>query len=68
MTTVGVRRDQDGRHCYAVSHDDRVTTSSVRPVVLRNGAGVEDPLGIVLGASARRNPGSHPKDGSTVAP
>ena len=37
------------RHCYAVSYDDRVTTSSVRPVVLRNGVGIEDPLRVVLG-------------------
>lgn len=49
MTTVGVRRDRDARHCYAVSYDDRVTTISVRPVVLRNGAGIEDPLRVVLG-------------------
>jgi hypothetical protein len=31
------------------SYDDRVTTSPVRPVVLRNGAGIEDPLRVVLG-------------------
>ena len=49
MTTVGVRRDRDARHCYAVSYDDRVTTSSVRPVVLRNGVDIEDPLRVVLG-------------------
>ena len=49
MTTVGVRPDQDARHCRAVSYDDRVTPSSVRPVILRNGAGIEDPLGVVLG-------------------
>ena len=49
MTAVGVHRDRDARHCYAVSYDDRVTASSARPVVLRNGAGIEDPLGVVLG-------------------
>ena len=49
MTTVGVRRDRDARDCYAVSYDDRVTTSSVRPVVLRNGVDIEDPLRVVLG-------------------
>ncbi len=49
MTSVGVRRDRDARRCYAVSYDDRVTTSSVRPVVLRNGVGIEDPLRVVLG-------------------
>lgn len=32
------------RYCDAVSYDDRVTTSSVRPVFLRDGAGIEDPL------------------------
>jgi uncharacterized protein DUF6308 len=37
------------RHCRAVSYHDRVTTSRVRPVVLRNGAGIEDPLRVVLG-------------------
>jgi hypothetical protein len=31
------------------SYDDRVTTSPVRPVVLRNGAGIEEPLRVVLG-------------------
>ena len=31
------------------SYDDRVTASPVRPVVLRNGAGIEDPLRVVLG-------------------
>ena len=49
MTLAGVRRDRDARHCYAVSYDDRVTTSSVRPVVLRNGVDIEDPLRVVLG-------------------
>jgi hypothetical protein len=37
------------RHCCAVSYDDRVTASSIRPVVLRDGAGIEDPVGVVLG-------------------
>jgi hypothetical protein len=37
------------RHHYAVSYDDRVTTSSARPVVLRNGVDIEDPLRVVLG-------------------
>jgi hypothetical protein len=32
-----------------VSYDDRVTTSSVRPVVLRHGVGIEDPVAVVLG-------------------
>lgn len=41
--------DQEALHCGAVSYDDRVTASSVRPVVLRNGADVGDPLGVVLG-------------------
>ena len=31
------------------SYYDPVTASPVRPVVLRNGAGIEDPLGVVLG-------------------
>jgi hypothetical protein len=43
------RCDQDVPRCCAVSYDDRVTTSSWRPVVLRNGAGIEDPLRVVLG-------------------
>ena len=37
------------RHCRAVSYDDQVTASSVRPVVLRNGVEIDDPLGVVLG-------------------
>jgi hypothetical protein len=37
------------RHCYAASYDDRVTASSVRPVVLRDGVDIEDPLRVVLG-------------------
>jgi Family of unknown function (DUF6308) len=41
--------DRNARHCCAVSYHDRVTTSSVRPVVLRDGVEVEDPLGVVLG-------------------
>jgi hypothetical protein len=49
MTTVGVRRDRHARACCAVSYDDRVTASSVRPVVLRNGIDIEDPLRVVLG-------------------
>jgi len=31
-----------------ISYDDRVTTSPVRPVVLRDGVGIEDPLQVVL--------------------
>lgn len=31
------------------SYDDRVTASPVRPVVPRSGAGIEDPLRVVLG-------------------
>jgi hypothetical protein len=46
MTAAGVHRDRDARHCYAVSCDDRVTAGSARPVVLRNGAGIEDRLGV----------------------
>jgi len=49
MTTVGVRRDRDARRCCAGSYDERVTTSSARPVVLRDGIGIEDPLRVVLG-------------------
>jgi hypothetical protein len=49
MTTVGARRDRDARHCCTGSYDERVTTSSVRPVVLRNGIGIDDPLRVVLG-------------------
>jgi len=49
MTIVGARRDQDARHCCTGSYDERVTTSSVRPVVLRHGVGIEDPLRVVLG-------------------
>jgi Family of unknown function (DUF6308) len=32
-----------------VTNGDRVITRSVRPVVLRNGVDIEDPLGVVLG-------------------
>jgi Family of unknown function (DUF6308) len=46
---AGVCRDRDARHRYAVSYDDQVTTSPVRPVILRNGASIEDPLRVVLG-------------------
>src|SRR5215471_3022623 len=49
MTAVGSRRDRDAPDRYAVSYDDQVTTSSVGPVVLRNGVGIEDPLQVVLG-------------------
>src|SRR5215471_12841899 len=48
MTAVGSRRDRDAPDRYAVSYDDQVTTSSAGPVVLRNGAGIEDPLTVVL--------------------
>src|SRR5689334_19565809 len=48
MTAAGSRRDRDGPDCCAVSYDDRVTRSSAGPVVLRNGAGIEDPLTVVL--------------------
>jgi hypothetical protein len=41
--------DQNAPHCCAVSYDDRVTTSPVRPVVLRDGAEVDDPLRVLLG-------------------
>jgi hypothetical protein len=33
----------------AVFYDDRVTASTVRPVVLRNGVSIENPLKVVLG-------------------
>jgi Family of unknown function (DUF6308) len=46
---AGLRGQQDARHRGAVSYDDRVATSSVRPVVLRNGVDIEDPLRVVLG-------------------
>ena len=50
LTIAAMRGDRDARcHCDAVSYDDRVTRSPVRPVVLRNGAGIEDPLGVVIG-------------------
>jgi len=45
-----LRSSRHGRHFDAVSYDDRVTTSSVRPVLLRDGAGIEDPLRVVLGS------------------
>src|SRR5215475_9531616 len=48
MTAAGSRRDRDAPDCYAVSYDDQVTTSSAGPVVLRNGADIEDPLTAVL--------------------
>ena len=48
MTAIGSRRDRDAPHCDAVSYDDRVTTSSAGPVVLRSGADIEDPLTAVL--------------------
>ena len=38
-----------------ISYDDRVTTSPVRPVVLRDGVGIEDPLQVVL--SFLKSPG-----------
>ena len=38
-----------------ISYDDRVTTSPVRPVVLRDGVGSEDPLQVVL--SFLKSPG-----------
>ena len=41
--------DQDTRYCDAVSYHDRMTTHSVRPVFLRDGAGIEDPLRAVRG-------------------
>src|SRR5262245_49458694 len=44
-----MRGDQGACLCPAVTYDDRVTTSSFRPVVLRNGVGIDDPLSVVLG-------------------
>ena len=41
--------DRDARLFSAVTYDDRVMTSPVRPVVLRDGVGIEDPLRVVLG-------------------
>jgi len=55
VTAVGVRLDRDARHCCVVSYDDRVTMSPVRPVVLRDGVGIEDPLQVVL--SFLKSPG-----------
>ncbi len=49
MTTAGMRRDRDARLYFVLIYDDRVTTSSLRPVVLRNGVDIEDPLKVVLG-------------------
>jgi hypothetical protein len=36
-------------HDLAITYDDRMTTSLLPPVVLRNGVVIADPLGIVLG-------------------
>src|SRR3984893_14236043 len=56
MTTADMRGDQDARLFPAVIYDDRVTASPVRPVVLRNGVDIEDPLRVVLGLlQAHRN-------------
>jgi len=55
VTAVGVRPDRGARHCRVISYDDRVTTSPVRPVVLRDGVGIEDPLQVVL--SFLKSPG-----------
>jgi hypothetical protein len=41
---------KDARHRGAVPYDDRVTASPARPVVLRHGAEVDDPLTVVLGS------------------
>ena len=49
MTTAGLRGDRDARRRGAVTYDARVTTSSFRPVVLRNGTEIDDPLTVVLG-------------------
>ena len=49
MTTAGLRGDRDARRRDAVTYDARVTTSSFRPVVLRNGTEIDDPLTVVLG-------------------
>jgi hypothetical protein len=40
---------QNERHRWAVSYDDLMTASPVRPVILRDGADVDDPLRVVLG-------------------
>jgi len=55
MTARAMRGDPDARLYCAVTYDDSVTTSSIRPVALRNGVNIEDPLGVVLGfLQARR--------------
>lgn len=41
--------DPAGRLSSAVTYGERVTTSTARPVVLRNGVVIEDPLEVVLG-------------------
>src|ERR1700730_3164418 len=56
MTTADMRGDQDARLFPAVIYDARVTASPARPVVLRNGVDIEDPLRVVLGLlQAHRN-------------
>jgi hypothetical protein len=55
MTTRAMRGDPDARLYCAVTYDDSVATSSIRPVALRNGVNIEDPLRVVLGfLQARR--------------
>lgn len=49
MITHDTRGDRDACRYRAVPYDDRVTTSSVRPVALRNGVDIDDPLRVVLG-------------------
>lgn len=39
----------EAQGCCAIFYDDRVTASFVRPVVLRGGVSIEDPLKVVLG-------------------
>ena len=71
MATAGNRGDRDARRCRAVSYDDRVTTSPVRPVVLRSGVGIEDPLRVVLGflkVPGRFDVGDPPRPGSFGEP
>ena len=44
-----IQSSRDAHLFSAATYDDRVTAGPVRPVVLRNGASIEDPLRVVLG-------------------
>lgn len=43
MSAGEMRGDRDARLCSAVTCDDRLTASSFRPAVLRDGVDIEDP-------------------------